>query len=450
MSITIDGTKDKEKIFKEGGSKVKVIPSLYLNDTEITASGGGGTDPGDEEQVGTIIKCDTYSASSYATYDKIIVSIDNWEIVDVPDKYYEINDDGEYYVSQFAGYAGIVVTQKKTSDTLLIQQNGWYEKSEYEGYNKIDVQVTNYSYRGSHSGVDYYRYTKNNSYFMVSLVSEEGILIAVPKNPVTSTLDETFSNVIDQSNDVGSFEIQADTGYNIEDYNITWNINGSVAGILRPNDSTDIADIATVEAASFTLSNTSLETTITLFNDKGYTAELGIWANPSFASSKSYKISFNLYDIEDYSFSGDLTVEGTCTLTPRTASSSTLSLRSTVVNSTPAESTTTVENLVVNNDALIQGNLEVAGCINDLSWYWENASINTTSTNIGMGFLAKVTDLTFQVNSATITVPTLQLSPGSQYLTSNYSVAWTPQGSLIIDATNIANITGTIQILRYE
>lgn len=50
---------------------------------------------------------------------------------------------------------------------------------------------------------------------------------------------------------------------------------------------------------------------------------------------------------------------------PKTQSSSTLSLRNTTAISQP----TIYENLVVNNDALIQGDLSVNGYINDLSWY---------------------------------------------------------------------------------
>lgn len=76
MSIKIDGTENKEKIFKEkDGSEVRIIPSLFLNGTEITASGGGGTDPGVTEKVCEIKDCGTYAASQYADYDKVKVSI---------------------------------------------------------------------------------------------------------------------------------------------------------------------------------------------------------------------------------------------------------------------------------------------------------------------------------------------------------------------------------------
>ena len=76
MSIKIDGTKDNEKIFKEkDGSEVRIVPSLFLNGTEITASGGGSTDPGDTEKVCEFKDCGIYAASKYADYDKVKVNV---------------------------------------------------------------------------------------------------------------------------------------------------------------------------------------------------------------------------------------------------------------------------------------------------------------------------------------------------------------------------------------
>jgi hypothetical protein len=75
MSIKINGTDNTIK--KEDGSKVIVTPSLYLNKTEITASGGGSTDPGDTEKVCELKTCGIYPASSYANYDKVKVSVSN-------------------------------------------------------------------------------------------------------------------------------------------------------------------------------------------------------------------------------------------------------------------------------------------------------------------------------------------------------------------------------------
>lgn len=401
MSIKIDGANNIIK--KETGSKVSVVPSLYLNGKQITGSGGGGGGGGSDPVVSSVSikECDIYLKEKYATVSKIIVEVadTNWKSVTYDDtlNLWEININGEYYVSNLADYDGVVVTKKATEPEepeVKAEMTVTFPAADEPSRN---ITITSSSYEDTAVDTDKIDFDD----YIVSLSSDNFVIPWNSSNAETTDLGVTSLSISQNDWDGSPIEITSNTittlGHNV-----------TIKGTLSHNSDN--------KTFTFELSRDFSS------DDIYFSFSLGVRNNPNL----------------------------TITQTKKETTSSILSLRSTGVNSTPAESTTTVENLVVNNDALIQGNLEVAGCINDLSWYWENISINTTSTNIGMGFLAKVTDLTFQVNSEAITVPTLQLSPGSQYLTSNYSIAWTPQGSLIIDATSIANITGSIQILRYE
>lgn len=81
MSIKIDGTNNIIK--KETGSKVSVVPSLYLNGKQITGSGGGGGGSDPVVSHVSIDECGAYPKSLYATASKVIVQVpdDDWFIV---------------------------------------------------------------------------------------------------------------------------------------------------------------------------------------------------------------------------------------------------------------------------------------------------------------------------------------------------------------------------------
>jgi hypothetical protein len=119
--------------------------------------------------------------------------------------------------------------------------------------------------------------------------------------------------------------------------------------------------------------------------------------------------------------------------------------------SIPNSTTPSIENLIVNQDALIQGNLNVQGYINDLKWYWEEQPISQNHINVGIGFFAQLVDCTLIISEDEVDIPLIQLSPGSQYKTENYTVSWSSLGTLeFISIKNIDSITGTFKILRYE
>ena len=135
-------------------------------------------------------------------------------------------------------------------------------------------------------------------------------------------------------------------------------------------------------------------------------------------------------------------------MTPRRATSATpttLSLRQSEVDTT----ITTYENLVVNNDALIQGDLNVDGYINDFKWYWDEIALENPNSIIGHGLLARLSQCSFTINDSLINIPELQLSPGAIYTTDTYTIQWAADGRLLVDQ-NIGNFTGTVKILRYE
>ena len=113
-------------------------------------------------------------------------------------------------------------------------------------------------------------------------------------------------------------------------------------------------------------------------------------------------------------------------------------------------SSNTINNLIINNDALVTGNLTVLGSINDLKWYWEEKSISQENHNIGKGFLAKFTNFVIITDSNSYTLPQIQLSPGASYKTDDYSVTWTAEGNLEIENCNVLQYSALINILRYE
>lgn len=371
MSIKINGTDNT--ITKEGGSKVIVVPSLYLNNTEITASGGGSVDPGDKEKVCEFKTCGVYAASKYAGYDKVKVNVSNWETVEnIPDNYYEINSNREYNISQFAGYAGIVVTKKSG------------------GEDPSTISETIYF---------------NN------------VFIDPASGSSTSIQSKTLTNTIDENN-----------------YSVKYTYAGSISAIAQVNTA--------VKTEKW---NTTID------SSKASAAEG--WASYQFEIKNNNTVSFSAW-MEEVKLGSTIftpssmtcsNVSITITQTPKT--SSTLSLRQT---SPSRNDMFTVENLIVNNDALIQGNLSVNGYINDLLWYWDSIAVNAIETYLGIGFLAKITDLTFKLNSEQVLIPTLQLSPGSLYKENSYSIIWTSTGMLKINADNITEISGLIQVLRYE
>lgn len=122
------------------------------------------------------------------------------------------------------------------------------------------------------------------------------------------------------------------------------------------------------------------------------------------------------------------------------------------VNPTEASANTsnTINNLIINNDALITGNLTVLGSINDLKWYWEEKSISQENHSIGKGFLAKFTNFVIVTDSNSYTLPQIQLSPGASYKTDDYSILWTADGNLKIENCNVLQYSALINILRYE
>lgn len=87
-----------------------------------------------------------------------------------------------------------------------------------------------------------------------------------------------------------------------------------------------------------------------------------------------------------------------------------------------ANTSNTINNLIINNDALVTGNLTVLGSINDLKWYWEEKSISQENHDIGKGFLARFTNFVIITDSNSYTLPQIQLSPGASYKTDDYSV----------------------------
>ena len=177
--------------------------------------------------------------------------------------------------------------------------------------------------------------------------------------------------------------------------------------------------------------------TVELFQEDGgffleysYTAKL----NPNYEAGPGCTLS-----IGNNSF--DLTI----TQTPKNLAS-TLTLRQSY-----SANIKSIENLIVNNDALIQGNLTVSGYINDLKWYWDYINFDTPVINLGTGFLAKIIDTSIVIDENTISIPALQLSPGGIYTTDLYNISWKSDGNMIIESSNvISNITGLIQVLRYE
>ena len=110
----------------------------------------------------------------------------------------------------------------------------------------------------------------------------------------------------------------------------------------------------------------------------------------------------------------------------------------------------TINNLIISNDALVTGNLTVLGSINDLKWYWEEKTISQENHNIGKGFLAKFTNFVIVTDSNSYTLPQIQLSPGASYKTDDYSVTWTADGNLEIENCNVLQYSALINILRYE
>lgn len=102
-----------------------------------------------------------------------------------------------------------------------------------------------------------------------------------------------------------------------------------------------------------------------------------------------------------------------------------------------------IDNLVVNSDAVVQGNLTVS-YINDIKFYWEEHSINSNSTIIGKGFLFQAEGI--KIDS--ISIPKFQLSPGGSYTFDKYTITWNPNGTLTFENSNI--VEGNIKILRYE
>lgn len=399
MSIKINGNTGYESITKEDGSEVRIVPSLYLNGTEITASGGGGSDPGDTKKVCEFKDCGVYAASKYTGYDIINVSVSNWETVDnIPDNYYEINSNNEYNVSDLADYDGVVVTKAS--------------EPEPEPEPEITTQVLDVTFPDS----DGYQ-----SNFSVTSYKVENISSSADKTALNSLTVKCIGSydVGDSLNsDPVSFELS------IPDFSQSVVTEGLEIGLTHNNKiyghSVDVTWSATIN------SQNQIVITVT---------EIKSTQKPSTDTPNDFRVSFSIQ--RQYR---------KITQTFITYPASSWSLRS----SNSISQSDVIENLVVNNDALIQGNLFVNGYINDLSWYWDSIAINTVETDLGVGFLAKITDLVFKINNEQVLVSTLQLSPGSSYKESSYSIIWFPTGVLKIDADDITEISGSIQILRYE
>lgn len=402
MSIKIDGTQDKEKICKEDGSEVRIVPSLYLNEKEITASGGGSTST---ETSVEISECKNYAASKYSDADKVIVNVKNWTRVEPTSGYYEINANDEYPVSQFNGYKGICVTKEK-------EEEG--PEPDPEPVPEVDDIIITWA---SH---------KDNKY---------NYSIGYGTYELSSTLDQSKINF-------DNYRVKVNLALNIT-YKYMEGINDRVSSqaegltitlYFQSNDFQEDDKITDSTTLPFENFNAIFKGTLEFKNQQFYcTINLSHERHSSGVEDGAYLTTTY------YIPTSTLTISQT----PKTTTFSTLSLRQSETN------TTTYENLVVNNDALIQGNLNVDGYINDFKWYWDEIVLGSPNSVIGQGLLARLLQCSIIVDNVPIAIPELQLSPGAAYVTDIYTIQWTADGYLLVNQ-NIDSFTGTIKILRYE
>lgn len=234
----------------------------------------------------------------------------------MPDNYYEINSNDEYSVSKFAGYAGIVVTAPQPDPGLPEKDDIVITFS-----SESDIVQTSYKQEASFLGtIDYTNYD---------------VIIKSFSIPIVYSFTESNGPEI----------------YNQEEGTVTLsgkssNFNGTVA-----------TNTITIPHADH---RTNVTAKIDIVNDgssQGIATLQITRESEKFPNTPSYATLVFNYDISKFKI--------TISQTPKTQSSSTLSLR----NPDATSSTSNYENLVVNNDALIQGNLSVNGYINDLLWY---------------------------------------------------------------------------------
>lgn len=385
--------------------------------------------------------------------------------------------------------------------TYHITRNGWYPVSEYSTCDVVKIDVTNYDYYAGYGAPDgiYEECKLNGSNYTVddSFLSKKGINVIVPSpapdpkpelkeivevieylgtnnsetdHMITTTNTITLIDKIELKNniDLVSYDVKVEItpkekiglwSYTRQDIETYW-IKNSIAEreMLEPKN-LELETIWSVSAVPCTLSkfgdyNIVAKNTLPPHEIKDLT-KFRMIVYCFLNDKKHLTLKVQLQELESHPYASIIRyyfypMDIKITQTPKTlnSNSSTLSLRS-----TPATNNELVsyENLLISNDALVEGNLSVEGYINDIQWMWDEVAFTNPIIDLQNGFFARLNNCSFTTTNDVVQIPSLQLSPGGEYKHSNYKITWSGDGLFTIQSDQeITNCTGLINILRYK
>lgn len=327
--------------------------------------------------------------------------------------------------------------------TYHITRNGWYPVSEYSTCDVVKIDVTNYDYYAGY-GTPYETYEEcklNGSSYTVddSFLLKKGINVIVP-SPAPDPKPEGPEGPKEYSYSFGE-NVMIDPARN---YEKTINFDFKENCQYKYSYSGNIT-------CYYTRNADPLQVSIVINNSSGGVEEGYI--NYEFkkeSTSITFLVKVSVKELAGYTFTPTHYVLSNIKLViqeiPNSTTPATLSLHQSYTSDTSF-----MENLIVNNDALIEGNLSVEGYINDIQWMWDEVAFTNPIMDLQNGFFARLNNCSFTTTDDVVQIPSLQLSPGGEYKHSNYKITWSGDGLFTIQSDQeITNCTGLINILRYK